>query len=77
MLTHRTPHHFGWPSFRCSRSESPESIERQSRWKNGFSDAQLRIIARDFVAPRNDGESYATISFNTPISASGAVTFGA
>jgi hypothetical protein len=23
---------------------------------NGFSDAQLRIKARDFVAPRNDGK---------------------
>ena len=31
----------------------------------------------DFVALWNDGESYATISRNTPISASGAVTFGA
>lgn len=35
-------------SFRVSRSESPESIRRQSQWMNGF-----RV--RDFVAPRNDG----------------------
>jgi len=77
MLTASDPSPFLLLSFRGARSTNPESIEPQSRWKNGFSDAQLRIIARDFVAPRNDGDSYATISFNTPISASGAVTFGA
>jgi hypothetical protein len=33
---------------------SPESIGRQRLWMNGFSDAQLRIMARCFASPRND-----------------------
>lgn len=53
MLTHRTPHHFR-TSFRGVRSTNPDSI----RLNNGFSGAQLRIIARDFVAPRNDSASH-------------------
>ena len=54
-------------SFRGVRSTSPESIGDGGGMDSGFS---LR-------EPRNDGGSYATISCNTFISASGAVIFGA
>ena len=39
-------------SFRGSRRGNPESRATSSR----SSDAQLRIMVRDFVAPRDDGE---------------------
>jgi hypothetical protein len=38
----------GWPE-----GPGPESITPARGY--GFSDVQLRIIARDFVAPGNDG----------------------
>jgi hypothetical protein len=34
-----------------SRSESPESIEPQVLWRDGFSDVQLHIVARAAHAP--------------------------
>lgn len=42
-------------SFRdAPQGADPESISPRSVRPDGFSDAQLRIIVRDFVAPRND-----------------------
>ena len=70
MPTHRTPHHFLCCHSGACAARTRNPFIHQTLPPDGFR-------ARDFVAPRNDGESYATISFNTPINASGAVTFGA
>lgn len=69
MLTHRTPHQFGLLSFWGVRSTNPESIHPPTPLPDGF----RALASRAGMT----AVSYATISFNTFINASGAVTFGA
>lgn len=69
MLTHRTPHHMR----HC------HSGAREARARNPFVHRLCGPMDCGLVlrTPGMTNECYATISVKTPISASGAVTFGA
>ena len=76
MPTHRTPHHFG-P--RAQPLKWCHSGACAARTRNPFIHRLCRLMDSGFSLrePGNDGWGYATISCNTFINASGAVTFGA
>lgn len=70
MLAHRTPHHFGAIVIPGLAKREP-GIHRAAR------NVEEWIPGSCCARPGMTAAGYATISSNTPINASGAVTFGA
>lgn len=70
MLAHRTPHHFGPAVIPGLAKREPgihQAVESVEKW----------IPGSCYARPGMTNEHQATIFSNTPINASGAVTFGA